>query len=151
MAVEPLVLYSTREDLREVLHKLRVWGLEVELTGPEDDWKKARVILEFDGQPGPLGLTFHRDPMGFSEPTWSERRLGMIRYVRTNFPESPRKDAVVEFLAHIRSGLGTTWDPDPIMTGDRDERNSLLSAVARAFDCVVFSPSTLRDWSGKVL
>jgi hypothetical protein len=149
MAMEPITLYSARPDLKEVLAQLRAWDLEVERTGTEDDWRDAKVVLDYEGQPGPLALTFRRDPSYCAEPNWSRQLQGMQDYFR-RFPQVPRKDEVIRHLGKLHSALATIWMPDMI-TDQRDERIGLLCAVAQLFDCVLFSPSLLRDASGKVL
>ena len=150
MAMEPITLFSTRPDLHGVLAQLRAWGLEVELTGSEDDWQAARVILDYEGQPGPLALTFRRDPSYYAEPGWSRQVAGM-RVFFSCFPDGPRKAEVLAFLGRLRSALATVWEPDMVTGESPDERIGLMCAVAKLFDCVLFSPSVLRDGSGQPL
>lgn len=142
--MEPITLFSTRPDLRGIVSQLREWGLKVVLTGPEDDWLEAKVVLDEDDPP-PLALVFRRDAAGWSE------KLADLRATLGRFPDDDRKTDVMAFLDKLQSAVAIGWEP-ALYGGMRpDPRLLLLLAVAREFHGVLFSASWLRDSEGQTL
>lgn len=147
--MEPITLLSTLPDLRRVLAQFRQWGLTVELTGPEEDWLEAKVVIAEDFS-SPMALTFRRDVGDEAAANWSQK-LAEVRETLGRSPADDRKTDVVAFLDRLQSALAIGWEPEMHGGMRPDSRLMLLFAVAREFKGVLFSASWLRDSEGKTL
>jgi hypothetical protein len=145
--MEPLNLFSIQSDRRALIEQLRAWNLDVNLAGTDDHWRRASVRLDFGR---PLALTFLFDPDYCAEPNWSHQLRGMQNYLRA-FPDTLRKADVIAFIPRLKASYGTLWEPDRMADADEDQRISLVCALAKVLDCVLFFPSGLYDHSGRPL
>jgi len=147
MAMEPINLFALHKDLAALVGQLRAWKLDVNLEGTDVDWRRASVEINFGR---PLSLTFLFDPAYCAEPNWSQQLRGMQNYFRA-FPDTPRKAEVLAFIPRLQAAYATVWEPERMEDSDEDQRISLVCALAKALDCVLFLPSGLRDHFGRAL
>lgn len=148
MAFEPINLFSRRIDPRGVISAIRELGLEVQVTGPDDDWEQAVVL-------GPRKLlrkrsilTITHDSNYYDGPGWSENLFGMRNYF-AGFPEVPRKCQILDSVSRFRFAIAVPQED--LNIDSRDERLQWLQAVCRRIDGVIFTPSALRDYAGRIL
>ncbi|MHB1561762.1 MAG: DUF4272 domain-containing protein [Isosphaeraceae bacterium] len=144
--MEPITLFARIVDPAGVARLIREFAPEVEIDGPDDDWRNAAISFG-EGQ-DKRTLSFTHDPAYYSEPNWSSQVNGMRGYF-SRFPETDRKERVLMLTTTFRFSLGTLFDPD--FDPDDDPRLDVLFAVAERLDGVLFTPSSLRDASGRIL
>lgn len=146
MAMEPITLFARIADPAGVARLIREFAPEVEIDGPDDNWRNAAISFG-EGQ-DTRTLSFTHDPAYYSGPNWSSQMSGMRGYF-SRFPETDRKERVLMLTTTFRFSLGTLFDPD--FDPDDDPRLDVLFAVAELLDGVLFTPSSLRDASGRIL
>lgn len=146
MAMEPITIFARIADAAAVVRLLREIAPEVEIDGSDDDWRQA--IVTFSKRKSVRTLTFKNDPNYHAEPNWSEQMSGMRGYF-AQFPDTERKPLVMSLTTTFRFSLGSLFEPDFDPAGD--PRLDVLFAVAELLDGVLFTPSSLRDKSGRVL
>lgn len=146
MAMEPITLFSRIADPAGIVRRLRAIAPELEIEGPDDNWRSAVIIFREGETQRTLTLT--HNPDYYSEPNWSTQMSGMRGYF-SRFPDTGRKDRVLTLTTSFRFSLGTRFDPD--FDPDGDPRLDVLFAVAEFLDGVLFTPSLLRDAQGRIL
>ncbi|AWM38517.1 hypothetical protein GobsT_33120 [Gemmata obscuriglobus] len=146
MAQEPINIFARIADPAGVAAFLREHAPRVELDGPDGTWENA--VVTFGRGRSEQVLTFRHSAEYYSEPGWSDQMAGMRGYF-ARFPDTPRKEKVLLLTTTFRFSLGTLFEPD--FDPDGDPRLSLLFALTQALDGVLFTPSGLRDASGRVL
>ena len=146
MAMEPITLFARIADPAGVVRRLREIAPDVEIEGPDDNWRVA--VLTFREGTDERTLTFNCDPSYHSEPNWSIQMSGMRGYY-AQFPDTDRKQRVIQLTSSLRFSLGTLFDPD--FDPEGDPRLDVLFDVAELLDGVLFTPSSLRDARGRVL
>jgi hypothetical protein len=146
MDLEPITLFSRTIDPAAVARRLRKLDPSLKIDGPDDDWRNAIVTFEGSGQR--RSLTFTHDPSYYSEPNWSTQMAGMRGYF-SGFPESGRKSKVLTLTTSLRFSMGTLFEPD--FDPEGDPRLDVVFAIAELLDGVLFTSSSLRDASGRIL
>ena len=146
MDVEPITLFSYRADLTGVARLLRESGAAVVFEGPDDDWRKATVTLGKLWRKRKLTLNYKPDYLAGEKG--AAQMSGMRGYL-SRWPSSPRQAAALGLPTTFRFSLGVIFEPD--FDPDGDPRLDLLFRVAALLDAVLFTPSSLRDASGRVL
>ncbi len=146
MAMEPITLFARIADPASVAQRLREIAPEVEIEGPDDNWRNA--VVTFREGKDRRTLTFTYDPSYHSEPNWSSQMSGMRGYY-SQFPDTDRKHRVILLTSSLRFSLGTLFVPD--FDSEGDARLDVLFDVAELLDGVLFTPSSLRDARGRVL
>lgn len=145
MAQEPINIFTRTADPAGVARFLREQAPVVAFDAP-DEWRTATVT--FGKGKKKQTLTFLHDPGYYAEPGWAEQMSGMRGYF-ARFPDTPRKERVMLLTTSFRFSLATQFEPDFDAGGD--PRLALVFAVTRFLDGVLFTPSSLRDASGRVL
>ncbi|MDB5341533.1 MAG: hypothetical protein JWN70_7152 [Planctomycetaceae bacterium] len=148
MAFEPINVFSRRIDPRGVISAIRALGLEVQLTGPDDDWEQVVVLGPKKLLRKRLTLTLTHDANYYDGPNWSSNVLGMRNYFG-GFPEVPRKGQILDAVSRFRFAIAVNQEDLDI--DSRDERLPWLQAVCSHIDGVIFTPSSLRDSAGRIL
>lgn len=149
MASEPINIFSFKIDPRGVLRVLRSHASDVIVTGPEDDWTQADVIFVKKGllrRERKLSIGHRADY--YDGPDWPKQKFGMMNYF-SSFPENPNKSAILRLIRSFRFSLSVPCD-DLDIDGN-DDRLKLLVEVCRHLDGVFFTPTSLRDSSGRIL
>jgi hypothetical protein len=146
MAREPINIFTRTVDPAGVARVLRERAPAVEFDGPDDTW--ANAVVTFGRGKSKRTLTFKHSPQYYSEPNWSQQMSGMQGYF-SRFPDAPRKDRVLLLITTFRFSLATVFEPD--FDAEGDPRLALLFEVTRFLDGVLFTPSALRDASGRIL
>jgi hypothetical protein len=146
MATEPVTIFARIADTAAVARLLREIAPDVQIDGPDDDWRQA--IITFGKSKSVRTITFNNDPDYHAEPNWSEQMNGMRGFF-ARFPETERKPFVMSLTTTFRFSLGSLFEPDFDPGGD--PRLDVLFAVAELLDGVLFTPSSLRDRNGRVL
>jgi hypothetical protein len=146
MTAEPITLFARIADHAGVARRLRELAPAVEIEGPDDHWRSARI--SFGKWWKKRTLTLLHDPDYHAEPNWSAQMNGMQGYF-SRFPDTGRKRQAVMLPTTFRYSLAARFDPDPDPGGD--PRLDVLFAVAELVDGVLFTPSALRDARGRVL
>ena len=149
MAAEPINIFSRKIDPRGVVQVLRALAPALQVIGPEDCWEKIVIAGPkrlFKKSPS---LSFQHDPNYYDGPDWPRQVMGMQGYF-SRFPGIDERPEIMRVIGGFRFALATAFDPDLDMDSD-DERLAYLIAVAKHLDGAIFTPSALRDASGKVL
>lgn len=149
MSPEPVNIFSRRIDPRGVIDVLKESGLEVDVDGPEDDWREATVTLPGRGLlRRKARLVVGHDSEYYDGDDWPKQVFGMRNYF-ANFPETPRKADVLNAIGTFRFAL--SFPQCDLEIEGNDERLPLVYAICRHLDGVLFTPSSLRDAEGRVL
>lgn len=143
MGFEPINIFSWKIDPRGVLGVLRRLAEEVSVIGPDNDWETADARL-----PSGKTLTLGHDSEYYDGDNWPKQMIGMAGYF-SRFPESENKSGVLQVIGSLRFCLSVPTE-DLNIDSD-DERLVLLDAVCQHLDGVYFTPSSLRDSSGRLL
>ena len=149
MAAEPINIFSHRIDPAGVVSVVRKLAPGAVVEGPDENWQ--RIVIQFKksffGRALVLELRHNRDY--YAGPEWPRQRLGMQGYF-SQFPDNGRRDDVLRTIATFQFSLATSFTPD-LSLDSSDQRNEILKAVARHLDGCFFTPSSLRDSSGRVM
>src|SRR5262249_38617990 len=128
--------------LRKVAPLLRV-------VGPEDAWEKIIIAGPKRFLRKSPSLTFLHDPNYYDGPDWPRQVRGMQGYF-SRFPGIGERPEILRLIGTFRFALATSFEPDLFIDGD-DDRLAYVFAVANHLDGVIFTPSSLRDASGRIL
>ena len=143
MPNEPINLFSAGGDAATVRAMMLTWFPDAEVDGDADDWSAITATFEGGGR-----LTLLHDRDYYTGPGWAKQKAGMQGYF-SRFPLGDRRDQVMSTIGTFQFSLATRFEPDYDPSGD--ERLSMLCALAANVDGVLFSPSCLRDSSGRIL
>jgi hypothetical protein len=144
--MEPITLFARLADPAGVARRLRELAPDVQIDGPDADWRNA--VIAFGEGKSRRTVTFTHDPAYYAEPNWSTQMSGMRGYF-SRFPETDRKKLVMTLTTSFRFSLGTLFEPD--FNPEGDPRLDVLFSVAELLDGVLFTPSSLRDAHGRIL
>lgn len=148
MPNEPISLFSHRIDPAGLARLARRIADDVEVVGPSESWEK----IIFNHRRGvlrkPATLTLVHDPLAYEGPRWSKELRLMGEHVGA-FPDAPRKGQILNAIGRLRFGLTTRFEPD--FKPEGDVRLNYLFEVARFLKALLFTPTSLRDWEGRVL
>lgn len=148
MATEPFNIFSHRIDVRGVIAVVRTLADKLTVDGPEDDWQQLVVLGPKKLLRKPARLVISHDSTYYDGPDWWKQVSGMENYF-SGFPDVPRK---ADILRAIRSFRFILAFPEADLDIDsRDERVAWVYAICRHLDGVIFTPSSLRDASGRFL
>ncbi|MEZ4337555.1 MAG: DUF4272 domain-containing protein [Sandaracinaceae bacterium] len=142
MAIEPVNVFSHRIDPEGVVALLRREADEVVVRGVGARWR------DLDATVGGRRLVVGHSPDYYAGPGWPKQVEGMAGYF-SRFPDAPRKQETLRAIRALRFALSFPEHDLDIETAD--PRNRLVFAIARHLDAVIFTPSALRDASGRVL
>ena len=148
MATEPFNIFSRRIDVRGVIVILRKSVSEIELSGPEDDWRKLTAWTPRRLFRKRSRLLIVHDPEYYDGPGWPAQIFGMQNYIG-KFPEVPRKQDILSLIGSFRFALAFP-ESDFDIRGS-DERVKWIYALCGHLDGVIFTPSQLLDANGRVL
>jgi Domain of unknown function (DUF4272) len=146
MAMEPITLFSRIADPAGVAKRLREIDPSVQIDGRGDKWSEA--IITIGKGKKKQTLSFTHDPDYYAEPNWSGQMNGMQGYF-SRFPDTDRKAKVMLLITTFKFSLGTLFEPD--YDPDGDPRLDILFQITKFLDGVLFTPSSLRDASGRIL
>jgi len=149
MAAEPINIFSRKIDPRGVVQVLRTIAPSLQVIGPEDSWEKIIIAGPKRFFKKSLSLTFLHDPDYYDGPGWPRQVMGMQGYF-SRFPGIDERPEIMRVIGNFRFALATSFEPDLFIDSD-DERLKYIFAVAKHLDGAIFTPSSLRDASGKIL
>jgi len=149
MAFEPINIFSHRIDPRGVAELLRAAATDVKVSGPDDDWQEIVIVFAKKGLFRKARvLTLGHNSDYYSGLDWSKQVAGLQGYF-TTFPDCRAKADVMWIIRSFRFALAVPQDDLDI--DGTDERLALVYAVCRHLDGAIFTPSSLRDASGRIL
>ena len=149
MAAEPINLFSRKIDPRGVVQVLRTLAPSLQVIGLEDCWEKIIIAgSKRFFKKSPL-LTFIHDPDYYDGPGWPRQVMGMQGYF-SRFPGIDQRPEIMKMIGNFRFALATSFEPD-LDIDSEDDRLKYIFAIARHLDGAIFTPSSLRDASGRVL
>lgn len=148
MPPEPINIFSHRIDVRGIIAVVREFADSVTVDGPEDDWQQLVVLGPKKILRRPARLVVGHDSEYYDGPNWSMQVTGMGNYF-ARFPDVPRKALILEAIRSFRFILAFPEADLDIESGD--ERVAWVHAICRHLDGVIFTPSSLRDASGRIL
>jgi hypothetical protein len=146
MPNEPINIFAARGDARGVLDHLKGLFPDAEVEAAGDTWTAVTVRLGSNGDS--RALTILHDPDYYAGPDWPKQRAGMQGYF-DRFPAGDRKPQLMATIGSLGFALATAFEPD--FDPEGDERLGVVFELARLLDGVLFTPSALRDASGRVL
>jgi Domain of unknown function (DUF4272) len=146
MAREPITIYSSRIDPDGVRRAILDEYPDAEVTGRGAKW--SRITVTFGKGTKSKSITFRHDPDYYGGPGWSTQMNGMKAYF-ADFRGGNRVPRALALIGTLKFALATEFDPD--FDPDGEERLDLLIGVTRMLDGVLFTPSTLRDASGRII
>lgn len=151
MAAEPITIYSHKIDPVGVLKLLRQMAPDLRIEGPEDNWKAITIEQPRGFLRKAACITFGHDRSYYDSPEFATQMRGMMGYF-SRFKQTENRDVVMHLINSFRFGLTLFPMPEPELqiTSD-DARLKYVFAVVRHLDGAIFTPSALRDASGKVL
>jgi len=148
VTVPPLVLFSHRVDPAGVLERLRDFGV-VSSDADGAAWTSATVRWK-SGLFRKHAVTFGHSVDYYSEPGWSRQMIGMMGYF-ANFPDGEPRDDALTLIKSLQFALSLPDQEFDLNELDRDPRLSVVFAVAKHLDAVLFQPGYLLDSHGRVL
>ena len=149
MALEPINIFSHRIDPRGVAELLRKMHPDMSITGPEDDWSEIEVVTSKGGLfKKKRVFALGHDSEYYDGEDWSQQVMGMQGYF-SRFPETPQQKDIFRLIRSFRFSLSVPVE-DLDIEGN-DARVDILFAVCRHLDAAIFTPSSLRDASGRIL
>lgn len=145
MTSEPITLFSQQGDPAAIAAWLKTLPHEVTLDADDGRWRRATITIR--GSQPEQTLTLTHDPDWYAPAHFGKQLRGMQGYFLM-FPDGPGKERALALIPQFRFALGfaesATLRPD-------DPRMGLIQSLARLTDGVLFSPSGLRDASGRTL
>ncbi len=147
MAHEPIVVYSRRIDPEGVVRLLRRIAKRVRVVGPDDDWNEAIVTVR-TGFWRTTKIVVSQSSELYDAATWPAHTFGLSNYI-AEFPEVEGKTAILQALRQLRFAVSFAQSDVPL-DGD-DPRCEVVLNVCRHLDGMIFTPSALRDASGRIL
>ncbi len=150
MAFEPINIFSRTIDPDGVFGLMQKLGKKLLIEKNGTTWTKATIVGERAGWFGkaPQLIIGHSAEYCQGE-SWKAQREGMAGYF-SRFPGGENKDKVLVAIHGFEFALAVRSDDFDIDDAG-DVRRSWLEAICRHLDGVLFSPSTLRDASGRIL
>jgi hypothetical protein len=148
MATEPYNIFSHRIDARGVVAVVRTLADKVSVEGPEDDWQRLVVLGPKKFMRKPARLVIAHDSTYYDGPDWWKQTSGMANYF-SGFPDVPLKAEILRAIHSFRFILAFPEADLDIDSGD--ERVAWVHAICKHLDGVIFTPSSLRDASGRFL
>lgn len=149
MAAEPIVIFSHKVDPAGVLAVLRRMSPGLVVTGPEDNWTRAAIVHR--RMLRRTTVTFSHDRGYYAGGDWIRQMDGMRGYF-SRFPENENTQQVMLLIASFRFAISLFPAPEPELHVESDDpRLAYVFAVAKHLDGALFTPSALRDASGRVL
>ena len=147
--MEPITIFSRNIDPAGIVRRIIEMGLEpiLELDGTPEDWGQATLTFS-EGDEPPRLLYLNHDPNYYAKENFAGQMNGMANYF-DRFPESERKSIALGLIGTFRFSIATLFEPD--FDPEGDPRLSVVCAVTEAIDGVLFTPSGLRDASGRIL
>jgi hypothetical protein len=149
MASEPINIFSHSIDPAGVTRLLRRLDEDVRVDGPDDDWSRIEIRLTKQGwfRKSPR-LVLGHDSEYYDGENWPMQVFGMQNYF-SEFEDGPTKQDVLRLIGTFRFALSVPVDDLDI--DSEDERLSVLHEVCQHLDGAFFTPTSLRDASGRVL
>lgn len=145
MATEPITLFARIPDPNHAIAVLREVFPKVNVSGDGDTWREAEVLIGV--WPFKKKLTVSHDPAYYSGENWDVQMEGMRGYL-SRFPEVPERARASALTRQFGFALGTIYDPD---LKSNDYRFTIISILASELEAVMFTPSSIRDCSGRIL
>lgn len=145
MTTEPITLFAKSVDPVHVFRVLNEVSPKVQFEGGEQNWTKAVVSMglwRFKKR-----LLISHDPTHYSEPNWSNQMDGLRGYL-SRFPDVPQRHRAMELTRQFAFSLTTMVDPD---FSRNDYRLMIIQILAKELEAVWFTPSSLRDHTGRIL
>jgi len=145
---EPINIFAHRIDPRGVLAVCRDVASEVQVVGPEEDWRELTLL-----GPRRLGrrrmrLRISHDSLSYEQENWPGYVRGMVSYF-AEFAPAPRHQDILHVVASFRFVLGF---PDvDLAIASPDPRVAWVHAICRHLDGVLFTPTMLLDSAGRLL
>lgn len=145
MATEPVTLFAQEKNPGLVIDVLRKMNAKFKVVGSDDAWSEIEITT--GGWLKKKRLKITHNPDYYSGQGWQHQMNGMRGYF-ARFPQAPAQEKVFALTEKFGFALGTIWESE---AGADDERYEVLSVIAEALDAVWFTPSSIRDSSGRVL
>jgi hypothetical protein len=145
MATEPVTLFAEAKNPGLVIDVLRKSNIKFKVVGSDEAW--SEIVVTTGGWLMKKTLKITHDPDYYTGREWERQKDGMRGYF-SRFPEAPAKARVLALTEKFGFVLGTMCDPD---MQSSDERYEILTTIAEAIDAVWFTPSSMRDSSGRIL
>jgi hypothetical protein len=145
MATEPITLFAQKIDPVHAFRVLREVAPKLEADGDENSWRHAVVTIGI--WPLRKRSKISHDPAYYSEPNWSAQMDGMRGYF-LKFPDVPQRARFLQLTRQFGFSLGTIVDPD---LSANDYRLTIVQILASELEAVWFTPSSIRDASGRIL
>lgn len=149
MAFEPINIFSHKIDPAGVAKLMLKLAPNAAVNGPADDWSEIQAVTTKGGlfRRGKKLILVH-DAAYYDGDDWGRQVLGMQGYF-SDFPETPNKSEILQLIRSFRFSLSVPVDDLDIDSSD--DRLDILFAVCRHLDAAIFTPSSLRDSSGRIL
>lgn len=147
MAYEPFNIFSHRVDPVGVIRVLRRVACEVHIEGPADDWTRLVALgtkWPFRKRPE---LCITHDSSYYTRPGFPRILASLVNHFQ-QLDDAPRKREVLLALRGCQFALGFMTD---MSLDGRDERIGWIHAICQHLDGMLFTPTSLRDASGRIL
>lgn len=146
--VAPLNFYSHSIDPSGVLDVLRRFG-EVQCDGSGDSWTQAELSWTTSGGDR-HSLTLGHRVEYYRGQDWNRQMRGMVGYF-LNAEEGEALDQALPVLQSFQFSLSLPEQEFDLSLLDRDPRLTVVFAIAKHLDAVLFQPGALFDFSGRLL
>jgi hypothetical protein len=149
VAAEPITIFSYKIEPAGVLDLLRKLAPNLKVVGADADWQQATILGRRRLLAKRSVLTFRHDSGYYAGSNWLTQVRGMQNYF-AQFPENENSQRILLLIQSFRFALAVAPDPPLDLEGD-DERLAIVYAVVKHLDGAIFTPTSLRDASGKIL
>lgn len=149
MSFEPINIFSHRIDPTGVARLMRELVPATTVTGPDDDWSQIDAITSKGGFfKRKRTFSLGHNAEYYDGADWPQQVMGMQGYF-SRFPDTDNKQDIYRLIRSFRFSLSVPTD-DLDIDGN-DDRLELLFAVCKHLDAAIFTPSSLRDSTGRIL
>jgi len=161
MAVEPVSIFTPVASAAHVLEAMRAIEpqLIVDIEPARGEWRSATFPLapedadiDGDGALDRWPLRFNHAPDYYDGEDWARQLAGLRAYFGP-LPVHERTESTFSVLARMQSAYATALSCrlDLELSAQDDPRLSVLYTLAADLDALIFTPSGLRDASGRLL
>ncbi len=151
MTAEPITIFSAKIDPEGVLACLRSMSPNHSIVQDAGGWSKVTMVVKRGLLRQPLSITFTHARNYYLGSDFPKQIRGMQGYF-ARFPKNHLTQRLMATIASFRFAVSVFPPPEPpVVIGSDDERLKFIYAVAKYLDGAIFTPSGLRDASGRII
>lgn len=149
MSAEPVHIFSGQVDPAGVVQLLRRLA-DVNVKGSDDNWSTIEVVTERRVLRSTRKIEFLHNAELYDGLNGRMQNQGMQKYF-SRLPDSPARTCVLSIIPSLQFRLSIAANDLDLDSEEDDDRRDVLFAVCHYLNAVIFTPTTLRDASGRIL